>query len=117
MKALMNSWWKEFSFYSFWESYREPDWDEEDRNKPLISFSFETWKVETRPSTYGSYNDTGRWRGIHFRMYVSRYLIGLTIPYKKLPDHIPTKRQLEQRYRHAEHLKKLEEERNAVKKV
>lgn len=35
MKAMMSSWWREFSFYSFWEAYREPDWDESDTNKPL----------------------------------------------------------------------------------
>ncbi len=117
MKTLMSSWWKEFSFYSFWEGYRTPDWDEEDHNKPLIHFSLEAWTVETRPSTYHDYNDKGRWRGQHFRMYVSRYLIGLTIPYWKLPDHVPTKRQLEQRYRHAEHFEKLARERNAATKV
>lgn len=111
MKTLMSSWWKEFDFYRFWDD------DGGDYRRPLINFSLEVWTVETRPSTFGDYNDKGRWRGKHFRMYISRYLIGLTIPYKKLPDHIPTKRQLEQRLRHAEHIEKLARERNATQKV
>ena len=97
MKALMSSWWREFSFYSFWEEYREPDWDEEDRNKPLVSFSAELWTLETRPNNYNAKNDTGRWRSKHLRVYLSRYLIGLTVPYWPLPDHVPTERQLKRR--------------------
>jgi len=89
----MNSWWREFSFYSFWEAYSEPSWDEEDRNKPLISFSLEGWITETRPNRYNDRLDTGRWRGYHVRVYISRRLIGITIPFKPLPDHVPNERQ------------------------
>ena len=115
MRALMNSWWREFSFYSFWDS--PTPYEDSESTKPLIHFSLEAWTVETRPSMYTAHCDTGRWRGQHIRMYVSRYLIGLTIPYWKLPDHIPTKRQLEQRLRHAAHIEKLARERNAATKV
>ena len=112
MKALMNSWWKEFSFYSFWD-----DSASEEFTRPLINFSLEMWTTHTTPSTYYDYNDKGRWRGQHIRIYISRYLIGLTIPYWKLPDYIPTRRDLERRYRHAQHVEKLARERNAATKV
>lgn len=122
MKALMNSWWKEFSFFAFWEAYREPDWDEADHNKPLIHFSFESWITETRPLCYYDSCDTGRWRGRHFRMYLSRYLIALTIPFWPLPDHVPTERQKKFRAIHDTPEKKAErkafaEKFNAIKKV
>lgn len=118
MKALMNSWWKEFSFYSFWEGPpKHLDWDEEDHTKPLINFSLETWTVETRPSTYGYYNDTGRWRGIHFRVYISRRLIGITIPYKRLPDYVPSKREQEERLHNMRRTEQFKEKWNALTKV
>lgn len=98
------------------------DWDEEDHTKPLIHFSFETWFTETRPLTYYDSCDKGRWRGIHFRMYISRRLIGLTIPFKPLPDHVPSARELKMRALHdtPEHrakMKELAEMFNANKKV
>lgn len=117
MIKLMTSWWKELDFYSYWEPYREPDWDEEDRNKPLISFSFETWTIETRPSNFDDKNDTGRWRGRHFRMWISRRIFCLNIPYWPLPDHVPTRRQLEERYRNQERHKEFKEKWNAITKV
>jgi len=110
----MNSWWKEFSFYSFWEGPpKHLDWDEEDHTKPLIHFSFETWFTETRSLYYYDTCDKGRWRGIHFRMYISRYLIGLTIPFRPLPDHIPTERELKMRAIHDTPEKKAERKKFA----
>lgn len=90
MSQLLKTWWKAFSFYAFWDDSGEPDWDEEDRRKPIVSFSFESWLTETRPLSYYDTCDKGRWRGVHFRVHLSRYLIAMTFPFMTLPDHVPT---------------------------
>lgn len=104
MKALIKSWWRRFDCYSFWDDCEYENGD----TKPLINFSLESWLVETRPAAYYDYNDTDRWRSVHFRMYISRRLFAISIPYKKLPDYIPNeKSMLRTRKIQKEHNEKL----------
>lgn len=108
MKQMMSSWLKRAECYSFW------DVEDADGGKiPLISFSIDMWTLENRPACYYAYNDTNRWRSLHFRILISRRLFAITIPYKRLPDYVPTgKAMLRTRRVQAEH-----EAKRAAQKV
>jgi hypothetical protein len=112
LQTKLTNWYKRFEAYAFWED------DSEERSTPLISFSVDAWLLETIPAHYYEYNDKNRWRSIHFRMKISKYLMAISIPYKMLPDYVPTdKLMLRTRRVQAEHQAKLEAERNALTKV
>ena len=84
MKALMNSWRRRASWYGYWMD------KEMDDSPPLISFSLDAFVLETRPASYYDYNDTDRWRILYIWIKVSRYFLNIEIPFKKLPDYVPT---------------------------
>lgn len=108
MKALMNSWWKRAEAYTFWRDKNDEDCP------PLISFAVDAFSYDLRPASYYDYNDTDRWRIWQFRLDISRRTWVVHIPYKKLPDYVPTgKAMLRTRRVQKEH----EEKRNAATKV
>lgn len=110
LKNLMISWWKRFHCYSFWDDIASEDGGK----RPLISFSLDGWFTETRPAFYYTYNDTDRWRGVHIRLHISRRLFAISIPFKKLPDYLPTNRSM---LRTRELGKKQQERNDAAKKI
>ena len=89
MKALLKSWIKRFEASIYWMGY--------DLERSLISFSIDIFRVEIRPFHWFSSNDVDRWRMLVLSLYISRLWFHLSIPYKKLPDHVPTERQLRRR--------------------
>lgn len=84
MKALMNSWRRRAEAYSLWYTSDDEDCP------PLISFSLDAFSYDLRPAAYYDYNDKDRWRIFQIRIAISRRLFVIHIPYKKLPDYIPT---------------------------
>lgn len=100
MKALMNNWWKRLEFWAHWQDRKYDD----GTYPPLISFSIEAYTTEHRPFAYYSSNDTNRWRLWHLNIKLSLYWIHLSLPFKKLPDYVPTgKAMLRTRRVQAEH--------------
>lgn len=105
---MTKSWWKRFDCYSFWDTM---EYDE--HQLPLISASIDAWLLTTRPFAYYASNDTDRWESLHIRVYISRRIFAISIPYKKLPDYVPEGRaMLRTRRIQAEH-----EAKRAAQKV
>jgi hypothetical protein len=84
----MKNWFKRLEFFCYWNNNYED-------YVPLINFSFDFWVLTTRPNLFNEINDTNRWKSIYFKLYISKYLITLMLPYKKISDHIPSKRQID----------------------
>lgn len=82
---ILSDWYKKFEVYSFW--------DKESLTGgiiPLFSFSIDAQISEPRPYAYFDTNDTNRWRYVFVSLCLSRYQIRMYLPFKKLPDFVPT---------------------------
>lgn len=84
MKALMTSWRKRAEAYSYWYTKGEDDCP------PLISFSLDCFSYDVRPFAYYATNDTDRWRIFAITLKISRRAFVVYIPYKRLPDYVPS---------------------------
>lgn len=82
---ILKDWWERFELYSFWDSEGLKG-----QQIPLISFSLDWYVGEHRPAVYYDYDDTNRWRFLFVELCISRRQTRMYLPFKKLPDYIPT---------------------------
>lgn len=85
LQKMMSSWWKKFELYSFWDKESL-----DGGTIPLISFSLDAWVSEDRPMAYYATYDTNRWRYAFVSLCISRRQIRMYLPFKQLPDYVPT---------------------------
>lgn len=96
MKALMNDWLKRRTGYWMYDAE-----DYHGDKIPWISFSLAFTVLEDRPLHYFATYDKNRWRYLLVDIRISRFHVNFDIPFKKLPDHVPSERQLKARGRNA----------------
>jgi hypothetical protein len=85
------SWYKRFECFTFWQDKSSCD------PRPWINFQLDAWITETKPFFYFASNDVNRWRSVYFHMEVSKRVFVLQVPFRPLPDHVPSDRQLASR--------------------
>ncbi len=103
MVQILKSWRRRFELWHIWLDKYNCD------RATWIQFSFEVFPYEDRPLTYYASYDTDRWRKLFIELTISRFRVHMNLPFRKLPDYIPTER--EQKYRDADAKRKAERER------
>lgn len=68
-----------------------------DTEVPRIHFSFEFWSYDIQHMTYYASRDTNRWRVLHICLCVGQRKMIVDVPWRKLPDYIPSERTLKLR--------------------
>jgi len=84
MKQLFKDWYKRAEFFWYWHDPKDVD-----SPKP-VSFAVDMFVLDMWHLHYFDTFDKNRWRKLHFQMNISRFAVSIEIPYKRLPDYVPS---------------------------
>jgi hypothetical protein len=86
---MFKNWWKRLSVL----------WGYHFEDYPKLNCTIMAYTYEIMPRTLSDGDDTNRWKVFYLRITLGERALILDIPYKRLPDYVPTESMLKRRAR------------------